>query len=232
MTNWLENLEEEERRDSSKRIILDEIRAKSEDSLKNSLVPFFQLCNRVSKVKNSILKVRELEVTGDSIILNYPYSNENGYTNGHKLFRYVKFDLDSIEVFTSVCEYSDLSNKIFIYETGHTNFILFRNRIAIQSINNWEEEKILNLIKWLLFDYDNDSVIEYLPGEEIYNYNTKKYSLLEDLKEANSKLNQIQQWQFGRSSYEKYGEVNNQKDRIKKIQNELAPYSFFSQNRK
>jgi len=229
MANWLEE-EENKLAEEKKRIEdLKAIRDEKEALLNESLKEFFILCDRVNKVKYG-LEISKFEVIGATTSLKGPnVCSQVGYRD-HSVFyklinRGIKFHLGSIEAFTVIQESLD---SVF---HRHKEFVLFRNLTTDQSIRNWEEEKIINLIRWLLFDLDNDTVIKYMPGEEEYNYHTQKNNLHNELNEAISKLTQCERWQLGRDSYDKYMNVNILKGKINDIKSEIESIEIHSMNK-
>lgn len=222
MNNWLN---EEERKQ--------EIFIQHENLIDTNLSAFYDLCIRVNKVKPGSLSISRLKVLGNkSFTIQENDSDGDGGRCGIWGKRGIKFscstsDLILIEIYIDEYHYNkdrelgDISMQI--------DSIKICKKCSYKDIFDWDEEKMLNVIKWLLLE--SDSINEYIQGKEVKSESTRhemnliksKLSKLDnDLEDANKKLSLIEYFQIGRTKTEKANQINFQNSIINDILNEIS----------
>ena len=196
----------------------------------NNLSSFYNLCQRVRAIKPA-LNISECHVTGfGNTIYNKPASYLNIYRR-LRVKRHIRFySSDSetllIDILIEECmevqlEYDYLENPKMINNTR----LVTRSRFLMDDLINWGDEKMINIIKWLLFEpvlqdyfgnYDSDIDeiwIQYLrflsfpnndlPGKIqsnlLFDIVPQIATCLEELREEKSILSNLNEWHFGRT---------------------------------
>lgn len=189
MTNWLESEEEKKALEAKKRLLeinealiraddlskKEAIRSKKEVTIDVNLKTFYDLCDRVLKLNINSLNIFRLKVVGSKLISHEPkryynYDGVSGYipdtTVAEK--RSVRFSAtDSDQILIDVLGYSvttthyDSERKD--YEKTNSSTDRFSKKCLLQDILAWPEDKMIKIIRWLIFELD--SFEENLPGE-------------------------------------------------------------------
>lgn len=250
MENWLES-EENKRDEEDKRIKnLRKVLYEKEALLNESLNVFFKFCDRVNTLHWNSLKV--LNNSAEGKFYTVFYRKEGWSDDDFKAARGVKFnyiDADNYTVDLFIYEFS--SRLLGGYDStrteSNTKRILFCKKIDLQDINQWGEEQILELIKWLIndkgFEQVNPQVIsaeliwtkhwqshnypkESLPGKKdaiIFDIESQFTILNNRLRLEQKTYAEIGKWSFGRPERIKNEQLKTQGLKIQEI------YEFLNQ---
>lgn len=189
MTNWLESEEiRKELEEKGNAIVANEAKirvqdlAEKEKILHETLILFYDLCNRVYKIKHSPT-VSRLNIVGTSLY-HLPTEhrkhiwgecNDCPPTTTHYEvtvhgFRGILFTVSESEEINIIVYYdlqktSTYSRYSEITKTDLKNprRTIFRKKCLLEDISNWSEEKMLNTIRWIILEFDTFE--ENLPGE-------------------------------------------------------------------
>jgi hypothetical protein len=208
MTNWLESEEQKkiiEENDEKNRT---QIQSKKEEIIHNNLKTFYDLCDRVNKLKYA-LKISRLNVTA-FLHHNLPDRTETYYHSGigfpgeyrqatifvrgtREIYFSVSNNEIEITLFYNLDEHAisdnyGISYDLPQYPKKYKKEILKRY-CSNQDLVNWQEEKMINTIRWIINELDYNSIEENLPGinegiieKERKNEQLKEQKLLEEKK--------------------------------------------------
>lgn len=166
MTNWIEQEEEKKALAEKKRIIesnakhiLDKKRAEDrthkEEILKNNLSLFFNLCNRIKKLDNN---PNSLMISGFQVA-SVSYKKDFSDFSDFRVISFSTTETDQILI--EIRSYQDEyygGQKMKTIEKMYLS-----KKILNQDILDWEEEKMINTIRWINSQYDN--IKKNLPKE-------------------------------------------------------------------
>lgn len=179
MTNWLES--EEMKFEENKKVELlkeqtkllnDQARIKTEDHLTSLLKKFYDLCHRVIKVKPGSLMVSKLKILGTNKAIIPKVTYITGKTKGNRYeslyhrrginFSFLNPDELIIDLLIESQQTGGNWEGQYSYKT---ECILLRKKVIPQDIINWQEDKMLNTIQWLILESELDLIKESIPGE-------------------------------------------------------------------
>jgi hypothetical protein len=224
MTNWLE---EEENKKSNL--------AQRNNLLLNSLNRFYDICRRVNKVKSGV-SISEFEVIGNTkrILSERIYFYGGDHTDELYFKRGIRFSIwEQDEMILEVITRQYTYRQYIHTDDAPGNIVVhIRKKLFPKELNEWNEEKMLNLIQWLLFEID--SVRETLPGEEMEIESSSIKSSLEselsrlkkDLVLENHKLAEIEVWKFDRRREVREEQILKQKSKIDPLIRRINEITF------
>lgn len=244
MTNWLESEEKKKEEDA----LIEKLNDEKWSSLYNNLTSFFDLCKRLNTLRNSeALRIVYTSITG--ICYWYTIRFKDDYGDGDHIFyeRVISFNYkenpERFELDVYLQEQHSHSYLTFPYKlfNAHRRY-LYRKKIDIEDIINWDEEKRLHIIKWLLGeldkgipsgnDYNMDGYLhwlnvptESLPGKSnanpVFDYKTELDKLDKAIVLVKNTIVELNRWQMFRSDSEKRDQISRQEEKIIKIKLEI-----------
>lgn len=161
-TKWLESEEEKTALAEKKRILesnaknildkqRDEDRIQKEEILKKNLGIFFNLCDRINKLDNNpyLLSISNLKVFSKK-----DKKATNNWYDYYSDYREISFSItETNQILIEIRCYQERYRQSYLQETIEK--MLLSKKCLNQDILNWEEEKMISTIRWIIFQFDN-----------------------------------------------------------------------------
>lgn len=168
MANWLE--EEERKREIERqnfRLEWEKQMQREEDAL-SVFIRFHDICNRVNNLRSKKIEIDRLRVNGPirHIETNYLISDR---LTGKSRSVNISCQQENTIIEAIVVEHFDIDRDEYSdgpWEGSHP-IILRKHICSIQDLNDWTENNMLEVIRWLLNEIDE--VKNFLPGYESMN---------------------------------------------------------------
>jgi len=172
MTNWLES-EEKKKKIELEKFTLERneelIRrqnsaqdiAQKDDIIHNNLKAFYELCNRFKHIDSNTLTIEKLKVFTEKALP--AYISNSLFEKREICFLSTPSDHIIIEIqqYKYSVFYSSLDGSRM--DTVSSKKLFLRKTCLNHDLLDWDEEKMINTIRWITSKYD--SVKESLPGE-------------------------------------------------------------------